>query len=327
MGQALKSKLGMTQNALSESVSAIASFVKNLKLMVESSEASAKFIKDLKKTESKKFLKEQEAIDSKTNKVVEQGKKASIIETEIDSLNRELKNMKKRKQSVSATKNMDKKTITEKIALLTKDKEKQTEEYNKSRSDLSQQLKIFNEVKDLILRTFNAQSSSIDARMKDNVAFFRKKFTEMITKLTFLKSDPQDPALPAQPTTPTPSADSEPQTPKDPGSPLSTAAPSLDHQPTPSNHLPPPVPGNPPPPAPVPPAPSTSPYQPPSRSVGHPHPVHPQHREHTRPPLRPRRGRVPGPSRRPLDVDNNTHPAARSKPNWSASASCSANPN
>lgn len=286
VGQALKSKLGFTQKALAESVTAIASFVKNLKLMIESSEASAKFIKDLKKTESKKFLKEQEAIDSKTVKVVDLGKKVSITETEIDGLNRELKNMKKRKQAISTTKNMDKKTITEKIAALTKEKEKQSEEYTKSRSDLSQQLKIFNEVKDLILRAFNAQSSSIDARMKDNVGFFRKKFTEMISKLSFLKSDPQESPPQLLPSDLS-NSDQQPQTPKDPGSPLSTAATSLDQSlsvsaetpntlpPPTATLLTPPTPGLPAPPNLPPVSQTQSPYQPPARSVACPSPSSP----------------------------------------------------
>lgn len=202
VGQILKARLIPTRKALNESSAAVVEFLKNLKLMVDSSEASAKFIKDLKKNEGKKFLKEQEAIDSKAVKVVELGKKASIIETEIDNLNREQKNLKKRKLNFSTLKNMDKKAIAEKIVVLSKDKEKQTEKYNKGRAELAQQLKVFNEVRDLILRTFNAQSSSIDARMKDNVAFFTKKFKEMLPKLGFLKSDPseQELLLPTAPT-------------------------------------------------------------------------------------------------------------------------------
>jgi hypothetical protein len=224
VGQILKGRLLPTQKSISDSVAAVAAFMKNLKLMIESSEASAKFIKDLKKNEGKKFVKEQEAIDSKAFKVVEIGKKVSVTETEIDNLNREQKNLKKRKLNFSALKNMDKKAIAEKIANLNKEKDKQGEEFQKSRNELAQQLKVFNELKDIILRTFNAQSASIDGRMKDNIAFFRKKFSEMLDKLSFLKSDSAKTQEAASP--------SETSTTKSPNSPRSSSGTSLSSLPS-----------------------------------------------------------------------------------------------
>lgn len=158
-------------------------FAKQVKLIVESLETNLKLLKSLKATEAKKYTKEVELLQTKFAKVMETGKKAQTIQIEIEAFEREKEHLKKRKLNFSKSKNMDSKAIQEKILLLTKHCDKLTDEFNKSKEELRQQTKDFNEAKLYILRTFNAHSASIDLRFGDNLDLYKKNITDFINGL------------------------------------------------------------------------------------------------------------------------------------------------
>lgn len=163
---------------LIQSESCAMSFSKQVKLIIESLDTNLKLLKGLKATEAKKFTKEVETLQAKFAKVMEIGKKANQIQTEIEGFEREKENLKRKKISYSKAKNMDLKTISDKITGLMKTQDKAAEEYRKIKEEMKQQNTDFNEAKLYIFRTFNAHSASIDMRFGDNLELYRKNLGE-----------------------------------------------------------------------------------------------------------------------------------------------------
>lgn len=165
---------------LHDAESGMGTLMKFIKFVVDSCDNIQKQIKELKKTEGKAYTKEVELLESKIVKSYESGKKSSSIDSEIEMLNRELKSMKKNKETYSKQKGMDTKSMKEKVIVLMKERNKLTEEFNRSKEEILKNLKMFNEKHTKQITTFNKQTETIDHKVRDNIEFFRKKFNEFL---------------------------------------------------------------------------------------------------------------------------------------------------
>lgn len=188
----LKSNFEKSVSDLIISETVATTFSKQVKLIIETLDTNLKLLKGLKTTEAKKYSKEVETLQIKFTKVMENGKKVQAIQNEMESFEREKELLKKKKLNFSKAKNMDIKSIQDKLVVLSKNNEKYNDDYKKAKDDLAQHTKDFNEAKHYIFRTFNAHSASIDMRIGDNLDLFKKNLSEFVggLKITTVPSAP-----------------------------------------------------------------------------------------------------------------------------------------
>lgn len=157
----IKEILEKTQSEIQLSEVVTLEFAKKLKFTESLFEKAGKRIKSLKKDHAKKFTKSQESFESKLQKLYESGKKATGLDTEIESLNREISFLRKKKLTYSNFRGLDIKTMREKINQCEKERDKLRIDFDKNKQEVKLLLQDFNKTKEEVLLEFNSISCKI----------------------------------------------------------------------------------------------------------------------------------------------------------------------
>jgi hypothetical protein len=130
--------------------------------------------------EAKKYTREAELYDNRLHKMCDSGKKANNLDTEIESLNRELAAMRKKKLQVSHHRNMDVRSMHDRVAQLTRERDRLTEDFARAVSEGDSIVKQFNEAKHKLLKSVNDASLAIDSKLKQKLQVFEKSLQDYL---------------------------------------------------------------------------------------------------------------------------------------------------
>lgn len=117
----------------------------------------------------------------------ESGKKASSLDNEIEGIHRELAIMKKKKTTFSEYRNMDVRSMVEKSLVLTRERDRLEQEFEKAVLEAGLIVKSFNQVKKSLVHMVNGASLNIDKKAKNSMANFSVWMIEFMDSAEMLR--------------------------------------------------------------------------------------------------------------------------------------------